>query len=113
MDKYGLTEVLKNLEKGAALEKMDRELMELVMAVQENHKKGKLTITLDVCPIESGQVFIIPESTVKKPKAPKVNTLFFVGREGELSRNDIRQMDLFPDEDAGSENVITNIKEAK
>lgn len=66
-------------------------LGELVAAVDETGGKGKLVITVDVK--KSNKMVIVSASMkMTKPEAALDETMFFVDNDGNLSREDPRQM---------------------
>lgn len=69
-------------------------MKEIVRAVRETEKVGKLTLTLKVSP--NGDGIVILSSDIKKlvPEPSVPDALFFTNEEGELLRRDPRQQDL-------------------
>ena len=87
--------VLTQLRRGAAVVDASEGLAEVVKAVRENGKKGKLSLTITVVPLSKGDaVDLVCEVTVKVPKPNKGSSLFFVADDGTLLRNDPRQGEL-------------------
>ncbi|HLP07910.1 MAG TPA: hypothetical protein VK178_07070 [Opitutaceae bacterium] len=87
--------VLTQLHRGSAVVDASEGLAEVVKAVRENGKKGKLTLTIAVVPLSKGDaVDLVCEVTTKTPKPNKGSSLFFVSEDGTLVRNDPRQGEL-------------------
>jgi len=87
--------VLNQLHRGSAVADASDALAEVVKAVRENGKKGKLSLTITVVPLSKGDaVDLVCEVAVKVPKPNKGSSLFFVADDGTLLRNDPRQGEL-------------------
>lgn len=87
--------VLNQLHRGSAVADASDALAEVVRAVRENGKKGKLTLAITVVPLSKGDaVDLVCEVAVKVPKPNKGSSLFFVADDGTLLRNDPRQGEL-------------------
>lgn len=82
---------------GAAIE-LENSLEEVVKAVRATGKAGKLTLVVAVKPADKGPdidtVFLQDTIKVDAPKPDKKLTLFFANQANQLSRNDIRQMNM-------------------
>lgn len=90
-------EVARQIDRGRKLTDLDRGIRDLVEAVKETGKKGKLTYTLEILPVpKTGgeQVVLVDDVVVKPPKPEPKVALFFTTDEGRLSRNDPRQMEF-------------------
>ena len=87
--------VLTQLRRGSAVVDASEGLAEMVKAVRETGKKGKLTITITVVPLNKGDaVDLVDEVNVKLPKPNRGSSLFFSADDGTLLRNDPRQGEL-------------------
>ena len=87
--------VLTQLRRGAAVVDASEGLAEVVKAVRKTGKKGKLTITITVVPLNEGDaVDLVDEVTAKTPKPNMGSSLFFADDDGTLVRNDPRQGEL-------------------
>lgn len=87
--------VLNQLRRGAAVVDASEGLAEVVKAVRKTGKKGKLTITITVVPLNKGAaVDIVDEVNTKLPKPNMGSSLFFADDDGALMRNDPRQGEL-------------------
>lgn len=92
-----VAEVFGSIRRGAFLADCAMRLEELVGAVREHAKGGKLTIELELKPFNSGSgdvVTLTDKITVKLPKPGTQATVFFTSRRNTLQREDPRQMEL-------------------
>lgn len=92
-----LVDILGQIRGGAALNDASRELAELIRAVKEVGKKGKLTLTIEVEPDKTDATVVTfqPEVTVKTPKRAYAKGIFYIDeRTGSVSREDPRQMEM-------------------
>lgn len=87
-------DTLRDIECGSFLEELATVQKEMVEAVMETNKAGKLTIILDYKPEGAGQVTIAADHKSKKPQFPRGKTLFFATPESNLTRQDPRQQEL-------------------
>lgn len=77
--------VLNQLHRGSAVADASDALADVVKAVRENGKKGKLTLSITVVPLSKGDaVDLVCEVAVKVPKPNKGSSLFFVADDGTL-----------------------------
>lgn len=76
-------------------------LAELIEAVKGTGKKGTLTLSIELRPAEKefgGNVVGVMSNIdikIKKPDLPLAETFFFVDDDGNLTRNDPRQEEMF------------------
>lgn len=87
------SEFITDLDHGKIDQTLTAKLAELVAAVEDNHKKGKLTLTIHVKP-ENKMAQVSVEYKLDKPQPPLHGTLFHIGLKGALLREDPRQMKL-------------------
>jgi hypothetical protein len=90
-------EVLALLRHGATVASLTGELRDLVSAVRDTGRRGKLVLTIDVKPASTGDTTVLTlADTIKvtKPTAEKVETLFYADTKNVLQRNDPRQPEL-------------------
>lgn len=83
------------VRKGELVSEASKELAMLVKAVRDTGKSGEMTIKLKIRP--SGEAMEII-GTVPAPKIPKREpkaTTFFDGEDGELTRNNPAQAEMF------------------
>lgn len=89
------------LERGELNAELSREITDLaayLKASTEGRKKakakGSLTLKLDFV-VEDGTMIISPDISVKKPKAPRGDSIFWVLDDGALSTQHPLQDDMF------------------
>ena len=104
-----LLAVLLEMQRGQTAALANRKFGELLDAVKETRKKGKLVITLDVTPSEFdtetnevSRVTIDPEIKLTRPEKDLGRGIYFLTKEGDLSRQDPRQQEMFEDADEGA-----------
>lgn len=96
-------DVLSQIRGGAAINDAAKDLNELVKAVKETGKPGKLTFTMTVEPDKTDNtvVTIQPDVTLKLPKKPRAKGIFYIDeRTGDLTREDPRQLDMLKEREA-------------
>lgn len=103
-----LTRVLSEIRRGQALTEASESLAEVVSGVRQWGRPGELRITLKVRPNPDGETVDIEDDLVMKaPKRPKKSTRFFATEEGELTRENPKQPEMFtPVEGGRSEGVV-------
>lgn len=92
-----ITDVLRDIRKGRAVEQATRLLAEVVRAVDETGKPGSVTITLKVKPEKGGgsQKTISCDVKHSKPEADIPEAVFFSDADGDLHRTDPSQTEMF------------------
>jgi len=88
------TEVIGNYRQGALDEQLAENLREIVAAVIDTGKVGKLTINLKVSPNGDGSVELDADVKAAVPRVTVGKALFYAEADGTLSRKDPRQPDL-------------------
>lgn len=90
------SEVLIQQARGRTHDDLSLGLHNLIAAVQETGKGGKLQLTIDVKPLKSDTNTLQVVATVasKVPQVEQPASIFFVDDAGNLTRNDPRQMTL-------------------
>ena len=93
------TDVLRDIRKGRVVEAASEELAEVVRAVLDTNKKGKLSLELIVAPQGKGDNAVIVSAKLKssKPQADLPDALFFADLDGDLLRDDPTQQRMFTD----------------
>ncbi len=89
--------VLQHQRQGDCLAELSDKLRELGVAVTSLGKSGKLTLEITMKHTGRGAgsaVAIFDKITLKEPKEEPSPAIFFVGNDGDLSRNDPRQSEL-------------------
>ena len=87
-------DVLGDLAGGTTYDALGEALTELVLAVRETGKQGKLTFTLTVKANGKSGISLTDTISNKLPASPRGDTLFFTDQDGGLHRNDPQQRDL-------------------
>lgn len=88
------TDLLVTLRYGELLEELSQALNDLTNACAETGSKGALTLTLKLRPSKGGAIEISDEVKVKKPSFERGSTLMFPTPEGNLQREDPRQLQI-------------------
>lgn len=93
-----LFETLKSQRKGAFIEDFEEKFAELVNAVHDTNKGGKITVTLKIKPLKPGveadTVTLDDDIVLALPKADKKSSVFYTTQNGTLSRTDPNQMEM-------------------
>jgi hypothetical protein len=79
---------------GTLNEDLTEALHELVQKCDSTGKKGELTLKLTLKPGKGGQIEIIDDITIKAPKEEKATSIMFATVEGNLIREDPRQLQI-------------------
>jgi len=92
-----ITDVLRDVRRGRAVEQATRMTAEVVRAVDETGKPGELTIKIKVKPEKGGgsQKTITCEVKSKKPEQDIPEAVFFSDPDGDLHRTDPAQSEMF------------------
>ena len=96
-----LLQVLLEMRNGAVASDISAKFNEVVTAVTETGGKGELTITLNVEPSKVGlggcviEVEMKHKCKLKKPELEIGRSVFFVTKEGRLTRDDPAQEAMF------------------
>lgn len=92
-----ITDILREIRRGRAVDQASRALAEVVKAVDETNKPGSVTITLTVKPEKGGgsQKTIIAAVKLKKPEGDIPEAVFFSDPDGDLHRSDPAQSEMF------------------
>ncbi|MCB8880097.1 hypothetical protein ACELLULO517_07610 [Acidisoma cellulosilytica] len=91
-----ITDLLREHRNGVTLDEMSDALQELVAAVTEEGKGGKLTVTITVKPMgrDSGALEVACDIKAAPPKKTPGTSVFFPTPENNLVRQDPRQQSL-------------------
>lgn len=89
-------DVAREIRRGQFIDECADELQNLIAAVEETGKAGKLVIEIAVAPASRGQgaVKVADKITAKLPSLPAGETIMFVTPENNLVANDPRQTKL-------------------
>lgn len=90
-------EFLQGFRRGELLAEGDSMLEELMTAVRDTGEKGTLTLEFPFKVNKAGQVECDPVFKLKKPRRALGTGIYFVTDEGQLTRKDPKQDDLFDD----------------
>lgn len=92
-----ITDVLREVRRGRALEVASQKLADLVRAVDETGKAGTVTIVMTVKPEKGGgnQKTIAVDVKSKIPEPVMPEAIFFSDKEGDLHRSDPKQREMF------------------
>ncbi|MCK1459143.1 hypothetical protein IVB34_12685 [Bradyrhizobium sp. 2] len=95
-------DVLSQIRGGAALTDAAKDLQELVQAVRDTGKSGKLTFSITVEPDKADETVVTlqPDVTLKLPKKARAKGIFYMDRHGTLTREDPRQLELLAEKEA-------------
>lgn len=99
-----LLQVLTEMRNGAVIMDCNRKFNELLAAVYETQQKGSLTLKIHVKPAKlamGGGVLEVEtehDCGINKPELPIGRSLFFVARDGRLTRDDPQQSEMFESE---------------
>jgi hypothetical protein len=87
-------DLLREHRNGLTHDELTEALQEVVAAVAEERKAGKLVLTINIKPHGDGAVMVMDDVKVTKPRPTKGGALFFVTPENNLARQDPKQPNL-------------------
>lgn len=85
---------LQHQRAGAAMDDLSIALRQVMSAVKATHKKGKVTLEITVEPTAGAHLQFYDVVTVKAPQPARECGVFYLGENGELSRQDPRQREF-------------------
>lgn len=87
-------DVLRELQGGRTHDDMSAEFRELVAAVKETGKAGKIVLTIEVKPVpKSDGLFVVADNyATKVPRHDRQTSFFYVTDDGNLTRDNPLQM---------------------
>lgn len=85
------TDVLGEIENGDMLHDLTEATYNIIAAVMETRKAGKLNVSLEFVPTGRGTVNIAAKFVAKEPEHDRPSTTFFVGKDFALHRDDPSQ----------------------
>jgi hypothetical protein len=88
------TDTLAQLRYGTLGEDLTKALHELTLKCQDTGRSGALTLQLQLKPGKGGQIEVFDDIKVKLPKEERGSTIMFSTPEGNLTREDPRQMQI-------------------
>lgn len=86
-------DMFRELEHGGLLEHLTDEQVDMLEAIEATGKKGSIQVTFEYIP-DGKQVVIRANVVSKAPKFARPQTIFFVGEDKNLQRDDPRQKKL-------------------
>lgn len=91
-----LEEVLLNINSGAPIAEITREMERLLSAIKDTGKGGSLTLTVSVAPFKGSTdaMCVTCQVKTKIPEPERGVALFFLTEDNRLVRNDPRQQQL-------------------
>lgn len=98
MPNRSIIDTLRHLDAGCLVDDATAGLAEIVKAVDETGKPGKLVITVSIRKATAGAMAVLGKVEVKKPINPPLESLLFPTVEGNLLTEDPnqRKLDLKP-----------------
>lgn len=88
------TDTLGALRFGTLNEDLSKSLNELVQACSSTGKTGELTLKIKLKPGKGGQIEVFDDIKLNAPKEERGSSIMFATPEGNLQREDPRQMQL-------------------
>lgn len=85
-------QTITQLRFGSLNTELTEKLAELTQKCVSTGRNGELTLVLKLKPGKAGQMEILDEIKIKNPKEERGSSLFFCTPEGNLQREDPRQM---------------------
>ncbi len=82
------TDLLGEVESGALLQELTEATYDIICAVMETRKAGKLKLTMSFAPTGKGTVNIACDYDAVEPEHDRPTSTFFVGRDYSLHRHD-------------------------
>jgi hypothetical protein len=105
-----ITDIMREIRKGRAVDLASQMLAEVVRAVDETGKPGTITIKVSIKPEKGGgnqkTLTMTTESKVPRPDVP--DAIFFSDEAGDLHRSDPQQKEMFSATDGERQRVAEN-----
>lgn len=96
MELNSITDVLRGLEGGRTLKRIDDELHELLQQIKTVGKQGEITIKLTIMPQKNSELHMVrPVITAKPPNIDPSDTPMYLTDDASLSLRNPRQPELF------------------
>ncbi len=86
--------LLQQHRQGGCLDELGQALRDVTDAALLTGNPGVITLKIMIDPTKSGAVECYDDITIKMPKSEKVGSLFFVGQDGKLQRNNPAQLEM-------------------
>ncbi len=97
-DELNFLEFIQSFRRGELLREANDQLEELIRAVKDTGGKGAVTITLPFKINDAGQLECLPRVDSKRPRRALGTGIYFATEDGQLTRRDPDQVDMFEDE---------------
>jgi hypothetical protein len=88
------TDTLNQLRFGTLSDDLTKALHELTLKCGETGRAGRLTLDLQLKPGKGGQIEVFDDIKLKLPKEERGSSIMFSTPEGNLTREDPRQMQI-------------------
>lgn len=88
------TDILGTLRYGTLNDELARELQALTLQCEKTGKPGTLNLKLTLKPGKGGQIEVFDDITANAPKDDKASSIMFATPDGQLSRENPRQMSI-------------------
>lgn len=110
------SEFLLQQQYGRTHDELGTALHDLIAAVRETGKAGKLTLTIDVKPLgarDGHQLLVADVVTTKMPQGERPTSMYFVDGDGNLTRTDPTQLSFNDLREVEDRRAGKELKEAK
>lgn len=97
-DELNFLEFLQSFRRGELLREANDQLEDLIRAVKDTGGKGDITIKLPFKINDAGQLECVPRVDSKRPRRALGTGIYFATENGQLTRRDPDQADMFNDE---------------
>ncbi len=94
MGQRPFTDTLRQIRFGELQDELTAQLNALTKTCTQTGRAGELVLKIKLKPGKGGQVEVLDDLTVKTPKPERGTSIFFSTPEGNLQREDPRQMEL-------------------
>lgn len=101
-EELSFLEFMQTHRRGELLHRADEVFRELIEAVGQTSGKGVMTIKLPVKVNDAGQIEILPQLQMNKPRPAMGVGIYYATDEGRLTRRDPNQGDMFADDGVAS-----------
>jgi hypothetical protein len=88
--------VFANLESGSYATEAAKQIADLAELVRKRGEKGKLSLSITIKPFNDGALLFVPSPIkISEPPVDPQASIFFITGDGQLTRNQEKQGDLF------------------
>ena len=87
-------DVLREIQGGVAHDELSVAFRDLIVAIEETGKGGKITFTLDVKPMKGGDGVLVltPAHAAKMPQHDRKASLFYATKDGNVTKENPNQL---------------------